>query len=67
MKASQRRVEPLEPSTPWEALQRIDAQMWVLPDWGQFPPEKRDELVRVLAEMLFRQVQKRRLNHERLS
>lgn len=67
MKASQRRVEPLEPSMPWEVLPRMDAQMWVLPEWKQLPPEKRDELVQVLAEMLFRQVQKQRLKHERLS
>ena len=38
-----------------------------IPEWDQFPLEKRHELVQVLAGMLLRQVQKQSVKHERPS
>lgn len=35
-----------------------------IPEWGQFPAEKRQELTQILAEMLVRQVQTQGMSHE---
>ena len=38
-----------------------------IPEWQQFPPEKRQELTQILAGMLIRQVQEAQGRHERPS
>jgi hypothetical protein len=38
-----------------------------IPEWQQFPPEKREELTRILAGMLVRQVQETGVKHEQPS
>ena len=38
-----------------------------IPEWEQFPPEKREELTNILAGMLIRQVQEVRGKHEQPS
>jgi len=48
------------PVSPTPVLVRI-------PEWQQFPPEKREELTRILAGMLVRQVQEVRVKHEQPS
>jgi hypothetical protein len=35
-----------------------------IPEWGQFPAEKRQELTQILAGMLVRQVQTQGVSHE---
>lgn len=38
-----------------------------IPEWQQFPPEKRKELTQILAGMLVRQVQEAGVKHEQPS
>ncbi|HVM71060.1 MAG TPA: hypothetical protein VMT91_04835 [Anaerolineales bacterium] len=54
-----------ETNTKSDILPLNQSPVWVrIPEWQQFPAEKRAELTQILAGMLVRQVQEARVKHE---